>query len=167
MGRSIDPIGRGARRDAAVGPHPALIVSMSLRPGIPWRVALQQSPLPLPRLELSCDEPVVKARLLQRTATCPFFCGLTKRPHSRTKGTKGTKGDSHPNPCTREGSRAEERDQTVIWRGSECRCAPAGRLDRRVWMDPRNAAEDSDGGEKACWWGRSISRSSRARVQLG
>ena len=82
MGRSIDPIGRGARRDAAVGPHPALIVSMSLRPGIPWRVALQQSPLPLPRLELSCDDTLADASPLQQTATCPFFCGLTKRPHS-------------------------------------------------------------------------------------
>jgi len=79
MGRSIDPMGGSG---AALSPPRTLIVSMSLRPGIPGRVALQQSPLPLPRLGLSCEETVVKARLLQRMATCPFFRGLNKRPHS-------------------------------------------------------------------------------------
>ena len=82
MGGSTDPMGCRARRGAAKGPHPAPIVSMSPRPGIPWRVALPQSPLPLPRLGSGCDETAVKATLLQRTATCPFFHGLTKRPHS-------------------------------------------------------------------------------------
>ena len=75
---------------AALGPPRTLIVSMSLRPGIPWRVALQQSPLPLPRLGLSCDDTVVKARLLQRMATCPFFGGLNKRPHSKLPLRRGT-----------------------------------------------------------------------------
>ena len=44
------------RRDAALRPHPALIVSMSPQPGIPRRGALQQSPPPLPRLLPSCDD---------------------------------------------------------------------------------------------------------------
>src|ERR1700733_1365044 len=43
MGKSIDGIGR--RRE----PPPLLILSMSLQPVIPWRVALQQSPTPLHR----------------------------------------------------------------------------------------------------------------------
>lgn len=37
-------------RERAQPPLPALIVSMSRRPGIPWRVARRQSPPPLPRL---------------------------------------------------------------------------------------------------------------------
>ena len=49
MSKSIDPMGQTTRRDTALEPHPAPIVSMSLRPGIPWRVALPQSPPPLPQ----------------------------------------------------------------------------------------------------------------------
>ena len=48
MSRSIDPMGQRTRRDTAWKPHPAPIVSISLQPGIPWRVALPQSPPPLP-----------------------------------------------------------------------------------------------------------------------
>ena len=44
-------------------PHPAPIVSMSLRPGIPWRVALPQSPPPLPRLRTSMQHRAGKANL--------------------------------------------------------------------------------------------------------
>ena len=69
------------RWDAALEPHPALIVSMSLRPGIPWRVALPRSPPPLPRPWTGMQYRVGKANLFQRTATCPLFRGLTKRPH--------------------------------------------------------------------------------------
>lgn len=48
MGRSIDPM-EVQNRDQRSPAIPA-IVSMSLRPAIPWRVALQQSPPPLGRL---------------------------------------------------------------------------------------------------------------------
>jgi len=82
MGRSIDPMKCWARRDAAVGLHPAPIVSMSLRPSIPGRVALQHGPLALPRLLLESNQTVVRASLLQRTASCPFFPGLIERAHS-------------------------------------------------------------------------------------
>jgi hypothetical protein len=48
MGKSIDPMGEQIRGG---GPPPApAIVSMSLRPAIPWRVALQQSSPLLHRL---------------------------------------------------------------------------------------------------------------------
>ncbi len=53
MGKSIDPMGVGQRkrsRERSRPPLPALIVSLSLRPGISWRVALQHCPPPLPRL---------------------------------------------------------------------------------------------------------------------
>ena len=41
----------GGRGEADDGFAPSLIVLMSLRPDIPWRVALQQSPPPLHRPE--------------------------------------------------------------------------------------------------------------------
>ena len=85
MGRSTAPIGAAldwARRGAAGRPHPAPIGSMSPRPGIPWRVALQQRPPALPRPPPECTYTVVNASLLQRTATRPLFLGLTKRSHS-------------------------------------------------------------------------------------
>ena len=41
---------RKRSRERSRPPLPALIVSLSLRPGIPWRVALQHCPPPLPRL---------------------------------------------------------------------------------------------------------------------
>ena len=61
MSKSIDPMGGRTKRDTALEPHPALIVSMSLRPGIPWRVALPQSPPPLPRLWTSMQHRAAKA----------------------------------------------------------------------------------------------------------
>ena len=61
MSKSIDPMGGRTRRDTALEPHPAPIVSMSLRPGIPWRVALPQSPPPLPRLRTSMQQSAGKA----------------------------------------------------------------------------------------------------------
>jgi hypothetical protein len=51
MSRSINPICLGWRGEAEEGFAPSLIVLMSLRPDIPWRVALQQSPPPLHRPE--------------------------------------------------------------------------------------------------------------------
>ena len=63
MSKSIDPMGQTTRRDTALEPHPAPIVSMSLRPGIPWRVALPQSPPPLPRLRTSMQHRAGKANL--------------------------------------------------------------------------------------------------------
>ncbi len=93
MGRSTAPMRAleldWARRDAAERPHPAPIGSMSLQPGIPWRVALQQSPPPLPRLLPECTYTVANASLLQRTATRPLFPGLTNRAHSSIMSAKG------------------------------------------------------------------------------
>ena len=86
------------RPGAVLTPPRALIVSMSLRPGILRRVALQQSPLPLPRLLLSCDDTLVEARLLQRTAICPFFPGLTKHPHSMLSHPRGSLQALHSVP---------------------------------------------------------------------
>ena len=63
MSKSIDPMGGRTRRDTALEPHPAPIVSMSLRPGIPWRVALPQSPPPLPRPWTSMQYRAGKANL--------------------------------------------------------------------------------------------------------
>ena len=56
---------RWRSRERPWRPPPALIVLMSLRPGIPWRVALQQSPLPLPRLGPACDDTAKKASVLR------------------------------------------------------------------------------------------------------
>ena len=44
MSKSIDPMGGRTRRDTALEPHPAPIVSMSLRPGIPGRVGAPAEP---------------------------------------------------------------------------------------------------------------------------
>jgi hypothetical protein len=49
MGKSIDPMSRRFQTGGAVvsGSAAAVIVPMSLRPAIPWQVALQQSLPPL------------------------------------------------------------------------------------------------------------------------
>jgi hypothetical protein len=49
MGKSINPMCFcfHAGSEALFGSAPGFIVSMSLRPAIPWRVGLHQSPPPL------------------------------------------------------------------------------------------------------------------------
>ena len=79
-----------ASSDTAIEPHPAPIGSMSLQPGIPWRVALPRSPPPLPRPWTSRQYRRWKPQpFFQRTATCPLFAGLTERPHSAQPGVDG------------------------------------------------------------------------------
>src|SRR6202044_300573 len=73
MGKSIDGIGR--RRE----PPPLLILSMSLQPAIPWRVALQQSPTPLHRLSTMLKE---KQRL-EKTITLNGNCVFRRLSQSR------------------------------------------------------------------------------------
>ena len=53
MGKSINPMWRSfnAQGEAFAGSAPGPIVLMSLQSAIPWRVALQQSPPPLHRLD--------------------------------------------------------------------------------------------------------------------
>ncbi len=74
--------GAGGGSGAAQRPPRALIVSMSLRPGIPWRVALQQSPPPLPRLRAVCTRTGLSATLLQSTVRCPQLRCLTPGVHT-------------------------------------------------------------------------------------
>ena len=74
MRKSIDPM---RRPEAAEGPLRALIVSMSFQPGIPWRVAPQQSPPPLPRPVTVWVRMEPLESFFQRTATCPYFLCLT------------------------------------------------------------------------------------------
>ena len=62
MGRSINPMWwlvSSKGRERRVLPPPAPIVSMSLQPVIPWRVALQHGPPPLHRLFPMLNNPVV------------------------------------------------------------------------------------------------------------
>ena len=65
------------RPEAAGGPLRALIVSMSFQPGIPWRVAPQQSPPPLPRPVIVSEKRLALETFFQRTATCPYLRCLT------------------------------------------------------------------------------------------
>src|ERR1035437_9514346 len=80
MGKSIDGI---RNQDRSVGsriaPTPRPILSMSLQPAIPWRVALQQSPTPLHRLTTILKE---KQRL-EQTITLNGNCVFGKMSHSR------------------------------------------------------------------------------------
>ena len=55
----------------------ALIVSMSFQPVIPWRVAPQQSPPPLPRPVIVSEKRLALETFFQRTATCPHLRCLT------------------------------------------------------------------------------------------
>ena len=50
---------RSRARERRLLPPPAFIVSMSLQPGIPWQVALQQRLPPLPRLLSMFNDSVV------------------------------------------------------------------------------------------------------------
>ena len=74
MRKSIDPM---RRPEAAGGPLRALIVSMSFQPGIPWRVAPQQSPPPLPRPVIVSEKRTALETFFQRTAICPYLRCLT------------------------------------------------------------------------------------------
>ena len=80
MSKSIDPMEGRTRRDTALEPHPAPIVSMSLRPGIPWRVALPQSPPPLPRLRTSMHYGAGKANFFSANGNL----SLILWPHQTT-----------------------------------------------------------------------------------
>ena len=64
-------------------PPRALIVSMSLQPGIPRRVALQQSPPPLPRPRPVCNSSDESATIFQRTVLCLEFRRLSLGVHPR------------------------------------------------------------------------------------
>src|SRR4051812_18302532 len=56
--------------------------AMSFQLAIPWRVALQQSPLPLHQPVSVCAGTLPLTRNLQPTATCPLFPCLTHGVHS-------------------------------------------------------------------------------------
>ena len=62
-----------------IAPTPRPILSMSLQPIIPWRVALQQSPTPLHRLSTMLKE---KQRL-EKTITLNGNCVIRRLSHSR------------------------------------------------------------------------------------
>ena len=81
MGKSIDAIDARTGAWSSLGSLqlPALILSMSLQPAIPWRVALQQSPTPLHRLSTMLKE---KLRL-EKTITLNGNCVFGKLSHSR------------------------------------------------------------------------------------
>jgi hypothetical protein len=80
MGKSIDGI---RNQDRSVGSRiastPRPILSMSLQPAIPWRVALQQSPTPLHRLSTMLKG---KQRL-EKTITLNGNCVFRRLSHSR------------------------------------------------------------------------------------
>jgi hypothetical protein len=80
LGKSIDGI---RKQDRSVGsriaPTPLPILSMSLQPAIPWRVALQQSPTPLHRLSTMLRE---KQRL-EKTITLNGDCVFNRLSQSR------------------------------------------------------------------------------------
>ena len=69
-------------RAQASQPTPPLIVWMSFQPGIPRRVALQQSPPPLPQPHSDYDGPVSSPIALQRMVACPWFPCLRGGVHS-------------------------------------------------------------------------------------
>ena len=94
MRKSIDPM---RRPEAAEGPLRALIVSMSFQPGIPWRVAPQQSPPPLPRPVTVWVRMEPLESFFQRTATCPYFLCLTTGVQPRLRP-----GDDVPQPTSRQ-----------------------------------------------------------------
>src|ERR1700687_131013 len=60
---------------------PPLIVWMSFRLAIPWRVALQQCPPPLHQPATFCYDHLRSSTWFQRTATCPSFLCLTPGAH--------------------------------------------------------------------------------------
>ena len=80
MGKSIDGV-RKPRRNmgSRIAPAPRPILSMSLQPAIPWRVALQQSPTPLHRLSTTFKEKLH----LEKTITLNSNCVFGKMSHSR------------------------------------------------------------------------------------
>jgi len=78
MRKSIHPMGAWNNWT-----KPPLIVWMSFRLAIPWRVALQQSSPPLRQPGLLCYDHLRSSIEFQRTVTCPLFRCLTPRAHSK------------------------------------------------------------------------------------
>ena len=62
-----------------IAPTPRPILSMSLQPAIPWRVALQQSPPPLRRLSTTLKEQLRR----EKTITLNSNCAIGRLSHSR------------------------------------------------------------------------------------
>jgi hypothetical protein len=58
--------------------HPRRLIGMSFQQGIPWRVALQQNPPPLPLLDSFWHKSHRSPRRFQRTATVELCWRLTK-----------------------------------------------------------------------------------------
>jgi hypothetical protein len=73
MGRSIDPMWDKKAGGRPNERPPSLIVSMSLQPVIPWRVALQQSPPPLGRLAPSCGIHPPFVEQISANGNCHLF----------------------------------------------------------------------------------------------
>ena len=73
MRKSIDPMSSNPckNRGAALRPLRGLIVSMSFRLAIPWRVALQQSLPPLRQRRPVCDIFLGLTMTCQQMVTCP------------------------------------------------------------------------------------------------
>ena len=87
----IQPLHLGSR-GAVRGPLRGLIVSMSFRLAIPWRVALQQSPPPLRQPRQVCDMLLWRTTVCQPTVTCPSFLCLTEGAQCRPQGVNRGRG---------------------------------------------------------------------------
>ena len=127
MSRSIDPMGQRTRRDTAWKPHPAPIVSISLQPGIPWRVALPQSPPPLPRPWTSMQQSAGKANLFPANGNLSPICWS----HQTTA--------LQPVPYLL----VSPNDRTASW----------GEILGRSWGDPGEIG-DSSWGDRGHWGDR-------------
>src|SRR5450432_3566381 len=96
MGKSIDGIKDPARNmGSRIASTPRPILSMSLQPAIPWRVALQQSPPPLHRLSTMLKE----KQHLEKTITLNSNCVFRRLSHSRgSPQLPPSSEDWHPLP---------------------------------------------------------------------
>jgi hypothetical protein len=97
-------MGAKERRGELRTAHPSPIVPMSFRLGIPWRVALQQSPPPLPQPRPASPTMGPAATILQPTAICPYFTCLSHGVHSNPAKTGQIR-----TPPTRLGGRSRTR----------------------------------------------------------
>ena len=109
MRKSIDPM---RRPEAAGGPLRALIVSMSFQPVIPWRVAPQQSPPPLPRPVIVSEKRLALETFFQRTATCPHLRCLTTGVQPRKISVTVT--DCGQSDCGRRSSKRGHRFSKIL-----------------------------------------------------